>query len=271
MWWDRGWQIALSAGGAALLVGVVAPLLYGQALARALEQDRDAWIVRTMGTSFTQFVLRHVNRILMTVRGTTWVFDREAERAQQRSAHAPAGAVLFYGDSEFTFWNHLSEDLAAWRPDCINVAFGGSRTTDLVRHADALVVQRAPEVVVVHCGGNDYDFATLGCLSLTEVCEEAARVLLQLFALLEQTSSVRRVVYFLSARVPFDTDVKKQWDAELAARVMAQLPSKVRVLDFRGMTFDVPGHFCVDQIHLNRTGHAVKAQAFVQRIKGALD
>ena len=44
------------------------------------------------------------------------------------------------------------------RLGAFNAGFGGARTSDLLRAAEELCVVWSPRMVVLHCGGNDFDF-----------------------------------------------------------------------------------------------------------------
>ncbi|HUD84747.1 MAG TPA: GDSL-type esterase/lipase family protein, partial [Candidatus Saccharimonadales bacterium] len=65
----------------------------------------------------------------------------------------PAGSILLAGDSQFTKWKSVHEDLPEYR--IINRGFGGSRMTDLLLYTDRIVLPYKPRMIVVNEGGND--------------------------------------------------------------------------------------------------------------------
>ena len=67
------------------------------------------------------------------------------------------GGVCWIGDSEFTFWLNLREDMAPFHPNCFNAGFGGARLCDVLHNLKRLCLRWEPRIVIVHAGGNDLD------------------------------------------------------------------------------------------------------------------
>jgi lysophospholipase L1-like esterase len=65
----------------------------------------------------------------------------------------PSGAILFVGDSQFTRWKTIHEDLSEYT--VINRGFGGSKMSDLVLFTSRIVTPYRPRLIVVNEGGND--------------------------------------------------------------------------------------------------------------------
>jgi lysophospholipase L1-like esterase len=65
----------------------------------------------------------------------------------------PADSILLVGDSQFTRWKTVHEDLPEYK--IINRGFGGSRMTDLLLYTDRIVLRYKPRMIVVNEGGND--------------------------------------------------------------------------------------------------------------------
>jgi lysophospholipase L1-like esterase len=74
------------------------------------------------------------------------------EAADRANPPAP-GAILFVGDSQFTRWKTLQQDLPDYR--LINRGFGGSKMTDLLFYMDRIVLPYKPRMIVINEGGND--------------------------------------------------------------------------------------------------------------------
>ena len=262
-----GWAIAVLVP--CLVVGVlllclVGPLLYTFLYSIGLNRGRDVALVRCMGHAVTHTLVAYTNAVLGLLRAVTAIMSKEANKTRANLPDAPCGGVCFYGDSEFTYWHHLTHDLSGWRWDCYNAGFGGSRTSDLLRHA-RMVLECNPEIIVVHCGRNDWNFRSWGAAP-SDVAAEAAAALLSLFTLFEQHPSIRAVFYLLTSRAPIDTEQSWQYMVDLAARVQQRLPSKTRVIDLRDVMHPLD-HYYVDHVHLNAEGHAANASAFLAKIR----
>lgn len=79
--------------------------------------------------------------------------DIQAFEQHDRESPPPRGAILFVGDSTFTKWKTMQEDLSGYT--VINRGFGGSQMADLLRYVDRIVLPYAPRMIVVQEGGND--------------------------------------------------------------------------------------------------------------------
>jgi lysophospholipase L1-like esterase len=79
--------------------------------------------------------------------------DIVAFEAADRAAPPPKGAILFAGDSQFTRWKTIHEDLKGYT--VINRGFGGSKMSDLLHYTDRIVIPYRPRLIVVNEGGND--------------------------------------------------------------------------------------------------------------------
>lgn len=73
--------------------------------------------------------------------------------AADRTNFPPPGAILLAGDSQFTRWKTVHEDLPEYR--IINRGFGGSKMSDLLLCTDRIVLPYKPRMIVVNEGGND--------------------------------------------------------------------------------------------------------------------
>ena len=79
--------------------------------------------------------------------------DVAAFEAAAAKTPPPQNALLFIGDSTFTKWKSIHEDLPEYQ--VINYGFGGSETSDLLYFADRLIFPIQPRLIVVQEGGND--------------------------------------------------------------------------------------------------------------------
>lgn len=78
-------------------------------------------------------------------------FQQEVARLAARPARP--GGVVFVGSSIFREWKTVPADM---RPlPAVNLAFGGSRTWEVLYYADRLVLPWRPRIIVYYCGSND--------------------------------------------------------------------------------------------------------------------
>jgi lysophospholipase L1-like esterase len=90
-----------------------------------------------------------------TAQAAVNVFEKDilAFEAADRTNPPPSGSILLVGDSQFTRWKTVHEDLPEYR--IINRGFGGSRMSDLLLYTDRIVLRYKPRMIVVNEGGND--------------------------------------------------------------------------------------------------------------------
>lgn len=79
--------------------------------------------------------------------------DIVAFEAADKTSPPPKNAILFVGDSQFTRWKTIHEDLKGFT--VINRGFGGSKMSDLLYYTDRVVIPYRPRLIVVNEGGND--------------------------------------------------------------------------------------------------------------------
>lgn len=79
--------------------------------------------------------------------------DIAAFEAQDKKSPPPEGAILFVGDSTFTRWKSIQDDLPEYT--VINRGFGGSQMSDLLFYTERVVFPYKPRLIVVQEGGND--------------------------------------------------------------------------------------------------------------------
>jgi lysophospholipase L1-like esterase len=72
---------------------------------------------------------------------------------QGKAKAASVGRIVFTGASSIAYWNSLVDDMKPLT--VVSSAFGGAQYTDLIDHADNLVIAYHPSAVVVYAGDND--------------------------------------------------------------------------------------------------------------------
>ena len=80
--------------------------------------------------------------------------DQIAAYLKQDSTNPPPkNAIVFIGSSIFRQWAHLKVQMAPL--PVFNRAFGGSRTIEVLRQVETLILPYEPRIVVYYCGSND--------------------------------------------------------------------------------------------------------------------
>jgi hypothetical protein len=77
----------------------------------------------------------------------------DAFAAKDMASPPPGNAVEFAGSSMFEGWTAVTEHMAPM--PAFNRAIGGSKTADILKHLDQLVIQYKPKVAVLYSGIND--------------------------------------------------------------------------------------------------------------------
>jgi disulfide oxidoreductase YuzD len=72
---------------------------------------------------------------------------------KDKASHPPTNAVEFAGSSMFEGWTGVAAQMAPM--PAFNRAIGGSKTADILKHLDQLVIQYKPKVAVLYSGIND--------------------------------------------------------------------------------------------------------------------
>ena len=72
---------------------------------------------------------------------------------QKKYGNRPAGEIVFYGASNFTFWKTLEEDMKPWHTQ--NHGFGGSTDALMKQYAPDMLYPYKPSVVFIQTGSND--------------------------------------------------------------------------------------------------------------------
>mmetsp|Transcript_30551 Transcript_30551/g.44385 ORF Transcript_30551/g.44385 Transcript_30551/m.44385 type:complete len:370 (-) Transcript_30551:138-1247(-) len=201
------------------------------------------------------------NIVNMIMAGEADKTAQEIAKINDGNGPEPLG-VCWLGDSEFTFWHNLREDMISFHPNNFNAGFGGSRIIDMHRHVDKLCLKWDPEIVIVHGGGNDFDFSGEDVSP-----EDTSEALMQLFHKIIAHPSVKRIGYFLSSRRPIYKD--KKWEYFIKKQQLtideikaSDLSDKIEIFDLRDMMHPVED-FLMDRVHLNDEGHAAKAKVLL--------
>jgi lysophospholipase L1-like esterase len=131
----------------------------------------------------------------------------EAFLKQDQVNPPPKGGILFIGSSIFRQWTHLKEQMAPL--PVFNRAFGGSRTGDILRSMDKIVVPYEPKIVVYYCGSNDINAG----VSATAISDRVKEFFEQVIDRLPET----QIFYVSINRAP---QKRERWNVVDSANAM---------------------------------------------------
>eukprot|EP00657_Telonema_sp_P-1_P007512 TRINITY_DN27440_c0_g1_i1.p1 TRINITY_DN27440_c0_g1~~TRINITY_DN27440_c0_g1_i1.p1 ORF type:complete len:290 (-),score=44.21 TRINITY_DN27440_c0_g1_i1:266-1135(-) len=266
------WRYAMLVYGLPLLLS----FLYGYFYGNRLRHTDDGWLLRTIGPTVNAVAIFYVRCAVRELKMVTLVMDVEAKHTLHRIADKPQpGGVCFLGDSEFSCWHSLESDMRALVSDgcrLFNAGFGGSRTCDLLRHADTLCIAYQPKVVVLHCGGNDWDFWT-GNGGWASLANEASHNLISLTKRLTEDHGVGKVLLLLTPRRMTYSDVKWEFLQEISQSFEDTFKDHpgVEIVSLRDEGIHHPrSHYRLDKSHLNAEGRKVEAGLLLPKLQAML-
>lgn len=218
--------------------------------------------------------LQFINRfsaflICLFVLAPSWIqaaapenrFEKDilAFEASDRTNPPPRGAILFAGDSQFTRWKSIHEDLPGYT--VINRGFGGSQMSELLHYTDRIVIPYRPRLIVVNEGGNDIHAGRSPAALLADLQAFVAKVR----AALPET----RIIYCGLAPSPArwdETDVRKKTNQQIKAWIDTQ--KNVVYLDLFDAYLGPDGKpdeklFVEDRLHHSAAGYQVRLKHLI--------
>ncbi len=174
----------------------------------------------------------------------------------------PAGEIVFYGASNFTYWKTLEEDMLPYHAQ--NHGFGGSYDQLMMKQADKFLYPYKPSVVFIQTGSND----NVNGVPLEQIMENKRKM----YAQHHENLPDAKIVVMSGLPLPGRT---RHWDSinELN-KYLEEYCNSIDYLEFINatplmMTEDGgfrPDYFVKDGIHLNEAGHAVWTQAMKDKL-----
>ena len=250
------------------MVGMI--LVYLRHYGTNLKDANDSFIVKCMGYKFNNVVVNASVRCISRCGLMGWVMDMEAESNMGKCSVGPSTddpAIVFYGDSEFTTWRYMNDDMKSAchaNTSYINCGFGGARVCDLLKHiqmmwdsCNGINVM----AVVLHVGGNDWDtrpHQDYGEDSDDDDIDELVStfvggVRLLCSSLLRLKPDIK-ISFLLTPRRPLYTDDK--W--EFMQRCRVGVAEFVDCIDITHIPHNEE-HYRTDRAHLNEEGHSSKS------------
>ena len=268
----------LGIGLLVLLVDASVLVAYaGVSYAATLSNECNAWwlrgcLGRRLGT-LALSILMGVGRLAGDAHYAAKMRVAALAKAAALEADSPArNGVCFIGSSTFTYWTNLESDMRSADPSlgacCFNAGFGGSCTTHLLAHIDALCTQWKPRAVVYFCGTNDLNFAFPDA---PDPLDGFAAFLKALRAARPSTP----VVYLAATVTPF----VEERGLEVVARYTTHNRAAAAFCAAQGAVEFVPSagfqarhmFYLGDNHHLNATGHAALGGLLAPAVRRAVE
>jgi hypothetical protein len=175
----------------------------------------------------------------------------------------PEDAILVAGSSIFEAWTDVADHMAPL--PAFNRAIGGSKTANILEHADALILQYKPAVVVLYAGIND--------LSEGVSRGDVESNLTRLVAVINNALPETRIVY---AGVIKSHVAPQNWEiidgANATLQALAANNASLDYIDLSPVLYDesgelLPGMVQKDGLHLEAAAYA----EFAKHIKPIID
>ena len=197
---------------------------------------------------------------------------------ESASPRISPGGVCFIGSSTFTYWRHLSADMAELEVPVFNAAFGGSCTEDVWLNMERLCTQHRPQVVVYFCGTNNIAQG----MEASSVLQGFELFMSRLRELTPSPRSLPHVVYLGLTLTPFYST----WNINNAINGVQQVNrlmqryceapqnrSQITFVSTDGPECAFvrnPASYLGDRHHLNDAGHAELAAILLPHICSAI-
>lgn len=180
-------------------------------------------------------------------------FEVPVQRIVTKYENRPTGEIIFYGASNFTYWETMEEDMLPYIVQ--NHGFGGSADKDLMYFADRLLYPYKPTVVFFQTGSNDI----AGGLTVDEIIANKDKMYSMFRAELPDTIFVVMSGLPLPGRDQYWADIDK---VNQMLKTYCESHDKMIYADATPFMLDDNGGFRpelfgIDGIHLNKEGHAL--------------
>lgn len=152
-------------------------------------------------------------------------------------------SIAFFGDSIFNYWNNLTEII----PRSFNASFGGARTIDLIYYIQELVLDWCPSIIIIHIGGNDWEFSHETSL------EKNLDTIETLIYIIQRSGGRTKIlpILFFSPRSPSCSDAKWNYLSELRSQLIISRHSYIDISNHK-LSSDC---YLTDGLHLSQHGY----------------
>jgi lysophospholipase L1-like esterase len=185
--------------------------------------------------------------------------------AKDKASAPPMDAVEFAGSSMFEGWTEVTAHMAPI--PAFNRAIGGSKTADILKYLDQLVIQYQPKVVVLYSGINDVSEG----VSSAKAVENIQKIIEVINAKLPETQVIYVAILNASNRADSWELIN---DANASIKKYAEQNSRMTFLDISSALVDGRGatrqeFLTSDQSHYNSAAYEAMAEAVKPAVQKA--
>lgn len=213
--------------------------------------EDDSYIIKKSGYNIHKIVLYITNNIIKYTNYIDIITNNEANNTLKKlnKKYIDYLQICFLGDSEFTFWYNIENDLKNVKFNCFNSAFNNCRSIDIINYLDKLCIEFLPTLVILHIGNNDYDY------NINKTIDELVIHILSNIKYIKYKLEKENIDLFilLSEIKPNYTQQKIEF-FELLNNIIIK---HFNIIDLRNLKFDL-NDYRVDKTHLNKNGYKKK-------------
>lgn len=170
---------------------------------------------------------------------------------KHKYAHRPKGEIVYYGASNFTFWDTCEADMKPFSVQ--NHGFGGCTDALMLKYADNLLYPYKPRIVFIQTGSNDNAIG----LSLEEIKQNKRKVFTEYRKHLPNTTFIIMSGLPLPGRAKYWHDIN---DTNTFLKEYCMQEDHLEFIDATDVMMTKngdfrPEFFNQDGIHLNQKGH----------------
>tara|TARA_Y100000389_G_C17196794_1_gene381609 strand:- start:113 stop:688 length:576 start_codon:yes stop_codon:yes gene_type:complete len=173
-----------------------------------------------------------------------------------------SNSICFIGDSEFTTWSNLEQDMSYLKYNSFNAGFGGARSIDILNNLNNLCLQWNPKYVILHIGGNDYDYNTI--LTTPNLIIS----ILYNIRLINTSLTNRNIKLYILLSPP--RPVYSTSKILFFNKLYNDIIKLYNVIDLR-KNIHIKKHYRIDNLHLNNIGHKHKSKFIIKILNNLLE
>lgn len=213
--------------------------------------EDDSYIIKKCGYNIHKILLYITNNIIKYTNNIDVIMNNEAHNTLKKlnKKYIDYLQICFLGDSEFTFWYNMEKDLKNVKLNCFNSGFGGCRSIDIINNLDKLCIEFLPTLVILHIGGNDYDY------NINKTIDELVIHILSNIKYIKYKLDKENIDLFILLSEIKPTYTKKK--IEFFELLNNLIIKHFNIIDLRNLKFDL-NDYRVDKVHLNKNGYKKK-------------
>ena len=258
-----------------LLINIVLIIYYLLKYSETIWLEDDSYFIKYCGYTINSKIINLINYIIKYLGLVNIVMNNEAKKRFiiQNNNNILSNGVCFIGDSEFTTWSNLENDMSCLKYKSFNGGFGGARSIDILNNLNNLCLQWNPKYVILHIGGNDYDYnRKITKNNNTDINKSIINNLifsiLYNLRLINSSLKNRNIKLFilLSPTRPVYSTNKILFFNKLYNEII----KNYNTIDIRNIKHKKK-HYRIDNLHLNHIGHKYKSKFILKILNNLLE